>query len=463
MTTEFDVFIIGAGQAGPTLAHDLAKAGRKVGVAERKHLGGSCVNFGCTPTKAVVASARVAHVARRASEYGIGVGAVTVHFKAVLERARRIVAESVEHLQKGFTGDDAPTLLRGHARLAGRDGETFRIEIDGKVVRAKTVVLNTGTRSLVPSIEGLDAIDFIDADHWLDQKHEQLPSDLLIVGGGYVGLEMAQFYRRMGSRVTVVESSKQIMGHEDEDVARAMREMLEAEDIRFVLERRAVRFARTGQGVRTTLEGKESNGGNETLDSSHVFIALGRNPNTDDLGLDMVGVKVNDKGIVQVDERLATSTEGIWVAGDIRGGPMFTHTSWDDYRVLRSQLLGDGTRTTAGRIVPYAVFTDPELGRVGMTESEARKAGKKVKIGHFEMKSNGKARELGETRGFVKVVVDAGSERILGAAVFALEGAELVHLFVDLMNADAPFGVMRDAIHIHPTLAEGLQSAVADL
>src|SRR6185312_14495411 len=279
---------------------------------------------------------------------------------------------------------------------------------------------------------------------------DALPHHLLIVGAGYVGLEMSQFYRRMGAQVTVVHTADQIAEHEDRDVA---------EGIRFMLGHRAKRVGKTATGVRTTLEvgGKE-----HVIESSHLFLATGRKPNTDDLGLDTVGVAVSDKGIVEVDERLATSAAGIWAAGDIRGGPMFTHTSWDDYRILVSQLLGDGTRTT-DRIVPYAVFTDPELGRVGMSERQARESGKNVRVGRFEMRDNGKAREIGETSGFCKVVVDAESEQILGAAVLAAHGGELVHLFVDLMNARARYGVLRDAIHIHPTLAEAMQSAVAQL
>jgi pyruvate/2-oxoglutarate dehydrogenase complex dihydrolipoamide dehydrogenase (E3) component len=270
---------------------------------------------------------------------------------------------------------------------------------------------------------------------------------------------MSQFYRRMGAEVTVVHTADQIAEHEDRDVAEALQRVLEAEGIRFMLGHRAKRFGKTATGVRTTLEvgGKE-----HVIDSSHLFLAVGRRPNTDDLGLDTVGVAVSDKGIVEVDERLATSTAGIWAAGDIRGGPMFTHTSWDDYRILASQFLGDGTRTTH-RVVPYAVFTDPELGRVGMSERQARESGKHVGVGCFEMRDNGKAKEIGETQGFCKVVVDAESEQILGASVLAAHGGELVHLFVDLMNAHARYGVLRDAIHIHPTLAEAMQSAVSQL
>lgn len=262
---------------------------------------------------------------------------------------------------------------------------------------------------------------------------------------------MAQLYRRLGSRVVVLESGSQVAGHEDADVAAALRKLLEAEGIEFRLESRVEKV----EGQRGALRIKA---GAEALEAAHIFVATGRRPNTDDLGLETIGVKTSKHGIVQVDDRLSTSVKGVWAAGDIRGGPMFTHTAWDDYRVIESQIVGDGSRTTK-RVVPYAIFTDPELGRVGMTESEARKAGHDVKVGRFDMKNNGKALELGETAGFIKVVVDAATE--LGAAVLANEGAELVHIYIDLMNARAPFRVIREAVFIHPTLAEAVQSAVS--
>jgi len=457
VSADYDLFIIGGGQAGPPLAHAAAKAGRRVALAERKQLGGSCVNFGCTPTKAAFASARVAHLARRGGDYGVRIAAVDVDFAAVLARARRVVAESVAKLERGFERSDNPKLIRGHARFTGRHGDRFSIDVDGHRVTAAQVVLDTGTRTLVPPIDGVAGIPFLDADHWLD--HESLPRHLLIVGAGYVGLEMSQFYRRMGAQVTVVHPGAQVAEHEDRDVADALQRVLEDEGIEFIIGHRATRFEKTAGGVRTTLN---AGGHARDIETSHVFLAVGRKPNTDDLGADTVGVELSDKGIVDVDSRLATCTPGIWAAGDIRGGPMFTHTSWDDYRILASQLLGDGKRTT-DRIVPYAVFTDPALGRVGMTERQARDAGKRVRIGRFAMRDNGKARELGEAAGFSKVVVDAESRQFIGAAVLAVEGAELVHLYVDLMNARAAYDVLRDAIHIHPTLAEAIQSAVADL
>ncbi len=453
-SNHFDVLIIGAGQAGVPLAHDLAKAGKHVALAEEKDLGGSCVNFGCTPTKAVIASARVAHLARRGKEFGLKIPTVELDFPAVLERAKRILIESRVSLQQGFEKTENPKLLHGSARFDGREMNAFRVAVGDQLIVAEQVVLDTGTRSTIPPIEGLDKVDFICAENWLDTA--KLPEHLVIIGGGYIGLEMSQFYRRMGSRVTVIEGANQIAGHEDQDVSSALQSLLAAEGIEFHLNTTVKRVESIQGSLKLTVEkDKES----FTLSASHLFVATGRTPNTEDLGLETIGVRISDRGIAEANERLGTNVEGVWVAGDIRGGPMFTHTSWDDYRILLSQLAGDRSRTTS-RVVPYAVFTDPELGRVGMTESEARNNHKQIKVARYEMKGNGKARELGETQGFIKVIIDAKTNRILGAAVLASEGAELVHLYVDVMNAEAPYTVIRDAIHIHPTLAEAIQSAV---
>ena len=451
---QFDVLIIGGGQAGIPLAHGLAGAGRRVALAERKNLGGSCINFGCTPTKAAIASARVAHLARRGAEFGLKIPAVEVDFAAVLERARKIVMNFRSGLQKGFENSENPKLLRGHARFEGRDGDRFRVRVNGTIVTSDHVVIDTGTRSVIPPIEGLDGVEIIHAGNWLDRP--ALPEHVAMLGGGVIALEMSQFYRRVGSRVTVLEKSGQAAGHEDEDIASTLQKLLEGEGIVFRLNCPVSRVERRGKQI-SVMFGNES-----AVMASHVFVAAGRQPNTNDLGLEMVGVKVSDRGIVEVDERLATNVKGIWAAGDIRGGPMFTHTSWDDYRILMSQMAGDGSRTTK-RVVPYAIFTDPELGVAGMTEREAKKAGKKIRIGRFEMKWNGKATEIGETEGFIKVIVEDGTNQILGAAVLANEGGELIHLIIDVMNAQVPYTVIRDAVHIHPTLAEAVQSAVATL
>jgi pyruvate/2-oxoglutarate dehydrogenase complex dihydrolipoamide dehydrogenase (E3) component len=450
----FDVVIVGGGQAGIPLAYKLAAEGMSVALAERKNLGGSCVNFGCTPTKAVIASAGVAHQARRASEFGLQIPGVRVDFPAVLRRAKEIVELKRGGLDEGLEDADNPTLIRGHARFEGREDGGFRLSIRERTVVARQVVLDTGTRTLLPPVEGLEKIDYIESGNWLEKT--ELPESLAVIGGSYIGLEMAQFYNRMGSRVTVVVGrSDHVAPHEDDDVTGTLHAILREEGVEFVFCERAESVVASDGGLTLTLDG----GDPAELDVSQLFVATGRLPNTDDLGLENIGLETS-KGIIQVDDRLATSIEGIWAAGDIRGGPMFTHTSWDDHRVLLSQMAGDGSRTTE-RIVPYAIFTDPELGRVGMTEREAREGGYEVDVMTFDMaREKGRAREIGENKGLIKVVADATDGRILGAAVLTTEGAELVHVYVDLMNAGATLEVIQNAVHIHPTLAEDIQSAV---
>lgn len=455
--SHFDFLIIGGGQAGIPLAYGLAKAGKHVGLVEEKYLGGSCINFGCTPTKAAIASARLAYQARKAGEFGLRIPTVEVDFAAVLKRAKEILLRSRTGLEHGFEQVDNPTLIRGHARLDGREGSGFALRIGETRLTADQVVLDTGTRTAVPSIAGLKRIDTIDSENWLDKT--DLPERLIMIGAGYIGLEMGQFYQRMGSQVTVIEGSGQIIGHEDKDVASAMQRFLESDGVEFRMNTKIKNVRPSRDGVIVLVEGPA---GQSEIEGSHIFLATGRKPNTDKLGLEKIGIKVTDGGIVEVDRRLATSVPGVWAVGDIRGGPMFTHTSWDDYRILMSQMTGDGSRTT-DRIIPYGVFVDPELGRVGATEKEARASGAKIKVSTFDMSKNGKANEIGEPRGFIKVIADADTDRILGASVLASEGAELVHLYVDIMNAGAPFTAIRDAIHIHPTLAEAVQSAVSSM
>lgn len=450
---DYDVIIIGAGQAGVPLAHSLAKAGRRTALIERQHVGGSCVNFGCTPTKAALASARVAHLARRAGELGVRIPTVEVDFPAVIRRARSIVDSHRSSLERGFAGKENPKLIEGHGRLDGREGDRFRVVAGDATLRGRHVVLDTGTRSVIPPIEGLAGIGVIHAGNWLE--HTELPERVVVIGGGVIALEMAQFYRRMGSQVAMIEKGPRIAASEDADVAEVLEELFEREGIEIHLEATIERVEKSGTGVTVHVAGKGA------VSGSHLFIATGRKPNTDDLGLDTAGVKVS-RGIVETDERLATNVPGIWAAGDIRGGPMFTHTAWDDYRVLHSQLAGDGSRTTE-RVVPYAIFTDPEVGRVGMNETQARQSGKALQVARFEIRRNSKAEEIGEEHGFIKVIADAGTGQLLGATVLSHEAAELVHVYIGLMNAKAPFHVIRDAVFIHPTLAEAIQSATAAL
>ena len=452
-----DVVIIGAGQAGVPLAHALAKAGKRVAIAERKDLGGSCVNFGCTPTKSVIASARAAYLARRAAVFGLRIPTVEIDFPAVLDRARSILMSSRAGIRRSFEGSDNPRLVRGHARLEGRERRLLKVRIGKEILRTSQVVLDTGTRSDLRSIVGLKSVPFLHASNWLDQ--DVLPHHILFAGGGYIALEMGQFYRRMGCRVTIVDGGDQILKSEDRDIAERLQHMLESEGIQFRLNCRVTHVRKSLGGLAATVEKADAR---EVFTASHLFVSAGRRANTDDLGLETVGLKPGERGVLAVDEKLATGVPGIWAAGDIRGGPMFTHTSWDDHRILFSQLAGDGKRTTR-RIVPYAVYTDPELGRVGATEEGLRKTGRKIRVGLFEMRGNGKARERSEARGCIKVVVDAKTEKLLGASVLASDGSELVHVYVVLMNADASVNVLRDAIQIHPTLAEALQSAVGKL
>lgn len=455
----YDVLVIGGGQTGIPLVFALARAGRRVALAERKLLGGSCVNFGCTPTKAAIASAKLAYQARRAGEYGIRIPTVDVDFAAVIGRARSVAAHSREGHDHRLERSENPTLLRGHARLEGHEGVNghggFVVRVGEETVLTEKIVVNTGTRSLIPPIPGLMDVDVIHAGNWLELT--QLPAHLAVVGGGYIGLEMAQFYARMGSKVSVLHAGQRIADREDEDVSDELMRLLEREGIEIHTNVHIGRVANGPGGINISYE---QSGNMMGLVCSHVFVATGRVMNSDDLGLETLGVKVSNRGAIEVNRRLETNVPGLYAAGDITGGPQFTHVAWDDYRVLESQMVGDGSWTTK-RVVPYGLFTDPELGRVGITEREARERNLEVRVVKFEMNKNGKAREIGEGDGFIKLVIDAKTDRILGAAVLGSEGTELVHTYVTAMNADAPYTVIRDAVFAHPTLQEAIQSATA--
>lgn len=441
--------IIGGGQAGVPLARALSAAGRDVVLIERAHLGGSCVNFGCTPSKAIIASARAAADARRAGALGIRIPRVEVDFLAVMDRARALVAQSKGELDAGFEHKPHVQLVTAQGRLEGRDGGRFTIRARDTLVRAERVVLDTGSRTARPDIPGLDQAAVIDAENWIELR--ELPRHVLMLGGGYIALEMSQAFQRLGSAVTVLQKGAQLADREDPDVAEALQAALERDGVRVQLNTDVQRIEATAGGVRV-------NTANGPVDGSHLFLAVGRQPNTDDLGLDTIGARLGKHGVVEVDDQLRTNVPGLWAAGDIRGGPAFTHTAYDDFRVLRSQFLGDGSDSRC-RVVPYAIFTEPELGRVGMSEEEARQSGRPVKVGRQEMTDSGKARELGKTDGFIKVVADAETGAILGAAALCEQGAEVVQLFVELMNAGSTVETVRGAIHIHPTLAEAAKNA----
>ncbi len=451
MTDTVETAIIGGGQAGVPLARALAQAGRSVALFERAHLGGSCVNFGCTPSKALIASARLAADARRARDWGLRIPEVAVDFPAVMARVRGIVAQSKDALDRSFAEPGAPRLIAAHARLDGRDGTLFRIRAGGQTVLAHRVVLDTGTRSARPTgIAGLDSLAVIDAENWLGLQ--ALPGRLLILGGSYIALEMAQAFRRLGAEVVVLQQGKQLAEREDPDVAGALQAALEADRVEVRLNVEAKRAEGHQDGVTLHLACGSS------VHGTHLLVATGRQPNTDDLGLDTVGLQPEEHGTLAVDGRLRTGVEGIFAAGDIRGGPAFTHTAYADFRVLESLFLADSSVERPG-IIPYAMFTDPELGRVGLSETEARQAGHAVAVSRYDMRDSGKARELGKTEGFIKVVLEAGTDRILGASVLSVEGAETVQLYVELMNAGATVRTMMNAVHIHPTLAEAAKNA----
>ena len=453
---EFDVVIIGGGQAAAPLSAQLADAKKRVLICERRLLGGSCVNFGCTPSKAAIASARVAYLAREAARFGIVVPSVGVDFGAVLGRARSIADNSRAGVTK-YIADHDVTVWSGHARFMGRSDEGFHISIPGREARARTVIINSGARTKVPEINGLAEVPYIHAGNWLQLG--EIPDHVVFLGAGYIALEMAQFFRRMGSRVTVISPGNTVLSHEDTDVVEALLAVLEKEGIVFHLNARVMNVC----SVREIVLVKINDGHTaSTIVGSHVFIAAGRVPNTTDMGLETVGLSLAENGGIPTDEKLASKVAGIWVAGDARGREMFTHSAWDDHRVLASQLLGDGSRTTKNRIVPHALFTDPELGRVGMTEAEAcRWLGEDLVVSRFSMDRNGRAVEEGETKGFIKLLADKRNGTLVGAAVLATHGAEIVSSYITLMNSKGTLSNIRNAIYIHPTLGEAMQSAVA--
>ncbi len=447
---DFDTAIIGGGQAGVPLARGLAGRGQRVALIEREHLGGSCVNFGCTPSKALIASAGIAYHAREAARWGIGVSGVAVDFKAVMDRARGFVADAVRSLDDSFADQTGPTLIRAHARLDGAAEGWFRINAGDEALRTRNVVLDTGTRSHMPDIDGLDDVPVITAENWIHR--DVLPGRVVMIGGSYLALEFGQAFARLGAEVVVLQDGDRLAGREDPEVSEAIRGFLAAEGLHIRLGARIQRVERTGQGVRVHTQAG-------FVDGTHLFVATGRQPNTDDLGLDTVGVETIGHGAIVVDERLSSTVPGIWAAGDIRGGPAFTHTAYADFAVLQDQIAGDRTRTTE-RVVPYAMFLDPELGRVGMTEAEARKAGHAVRIGRKDMTTSGKAREVGQTEGFIKVVIDANTDLVLGAACLCHNGSEVVQSFIALMNAGATARTMIESVVIHPTIGEAAKNAV---
>jgi len=455
MSEKFDAIIIGTGQSGPSVAQRMTQEGLKTAIIERDLFGGTCVNVGCIPTKTLVASARAAYMARRGPIYGVDVGGeVTVDMKRVKERKDAVVRQSNEGVTNWMKNMEGLTVYEGHGRLESAN----TVRVNGDLLEAERIVLNVGGRAFVPDMPGIADVPYLTNTNIMDVDF--LPEHLIVIGGSYIGLEFAQMYRRFGSRVTVVEMGPRLIGRDDEDVSAAVQEILEKEGVQFRLNASCLGLERDGDGV---VVNASCEPGPEAIRGSHVLLAVGRKPNTDDLGLDAAGVETDQRGFITVDDQLRTNVDGIYAVGDVNGRGAFTHTSYNDYEILAANMFDDDPRRVSDRILTYGLFIDPPLGRVGMTEREARESGKDVLIGKMMMARVGRARERGETDGFMKILVDAKTERILGAALLGIGGDEIVHSLLDVMYADAPYTVIQRAVHIHPTVTELIPTLLGDL
>ena len=454
MPTHFDAIVIGTGQAAPALASRLSGAGQKVAIVERKLFGGTCVNTGCIPTKTLVASASAAQAVRRASEFGVTAGEPAVDMKAVKARKDKISGSSREGVEKTVRGLPNGTVYTGHARFES----PREVRVGDEVLTAEKIFINVGGRATTRDIEGLDQVPY-----WTNSSMmgvDFLPPHLVIVGGSYVGLEFAQMYRRFGSKVTVVEMSNRLIAREDEDVSAEIRSILEREGIAVRTGAKCIALEKGPSGVRVQVDCDEEP---KFVDGTHLLLAVGRRPNTDDLGLERAGIATDDRGYIRVDDQLRTNVDGIWALGDCNGRGAFTHTAYNDFEIVAANLLDGDPRKVSDRIEAYALYVDPPLGRCGMTEAAARKAGRRILIAKRAMSRISRAVEKGETQGFMKIVVDAESKQILGAAILGVGGDEIIHTVLDVMYAKAPWTVIRGAMHIHPTVSELVPTMLGEL
>jgi pyruvate/2-oxoglutarate dehydrogenase complex dihydrolipoamide dehydrogenase (E3) component len=455
MTERFDAIVIGTGQAGPSLAVRLAAAGRNTAIIERKLIGGTCVNNGCIPTKTLIASARAAHVARRGSDFGVTIDApIRVDMAQVKQRKDSVVRHSTDGLTQWLGGTSGLTMIQGHARFEGP--KTIRVE--DRLLEAKQIFINVGGRASVPDMPGLAEVPYFTNSTIMHVDF--LPEHLVIVGGSYVGLEFAQMYRRVGSRVTVVEMGPRLIGREDEDVSAAVQSILESEGIAFRLNAKCLALARHGDGVVVNVACEEEP---REIAGSHVLLAVGRVPNTGDLGLDKAGIATDARSYIAVDDQLRTNVPGIWALGDVNGRGAFTHTSYNDYEIVAANLLDGESRRVTDRIGTYALFIDPPLGRAGMSEKEVRASARKALVATMPMTRVGRAYERGETLGFMRVIVDAETRRILGASILGIDGDEVIHSLLDVMYAGTPYTVIQRAMHIHPTVTELIPTLLGKL
>ena len=455
MKLAFDAIVIGAGQAGPPLAGRLTESGMKVAVIERKWFGGTCVNTGCIPTKTLIASARAAHVARRAADFGVVVdGTVGIDMVAVKARKDRVSLASRTGVESSLDGMAGCTVFRGQAAFLS----PTEVQVGDDELKAPRIFVNVGGRAVVPDLPGIHDVRFLTNTTILEL--DAVPEHLVVVGGSYIGLEFAQMYRRFGARVTLVEKGARLIAREDDDVSDAILRLLESEGIAVRLEAECIRFAPRGDRIGV---GVECTAGEPEVAASHVLLAVGRRPNTDDLRLDRAGVAVDERGYIRVDDTLQTSVPGIWALGDCNGRGAFTHTSYNDFEIVAANLLDDDRRRVSDRIAAYALYIDPPLGRVGMTEREARAAHASLRVGRRPMTRVGRAVEKGETTGFMKVIVDAATERIVGASILGVGGDEAIHCILDVMSAKAPYTTLQRTMHIHPTVSELIPTVLGEL
>ncbi len=451
---KYDAIIIGSGQAGNPLSHQLADLGWTVALIEKSHLGGTCINTGCTPTKTMVHRAQVAHYARHAARWGVQSEQVSVDLARIVLQKDQIVQSFRDGQQRQVDRRPNLRLYRGQARFVG----PHQIKVGEDLLESEKIFIDTGARPLIPSIPGLDTVDYLTNERIMELT--QLPVHLIILGGGYVGLEFAQMFQRFGSRVTIIHHSEQILPREDPEVAAELQKALAAEGIDFLLNTRTTAVEKKDGSIILAIEGSH---GLSTVTGSNLLVATGRLPNSDDLGVDEAGIEIDKKGFIKVNGRLETNVPGIWALGDVKGGPAFTHISYNDFQIVYGNLVEGRTLSVDNRIVPYCVFTDPQLGRVGMTEKEARVKGYKLKVGKIPMTNVARALERDETAGLMKIVVDAMTDHILGASILSSEGGELVQILGTLMLSNQPYTLLKGAVYIHPTLAEGFFSLMEDV
>ena len=454
-TTHYDALVIGAGQAGGPLSTALANAGWKTALFERLHVGGTCINEGCTPTKTMVASARVAYLARRGADYGVQTGPVTIDMTKVRQRKRDIVESFRNSGQHRIETTDGVDLLMGEASFTGP--KTLEVHLNNGEVReltATTIFINAGARPAQPSVAGIEDVNTLDSTSIMEL--DEVPEHLLIVGGGYIGLEFGQMFRRFGSQVTIIQRGANLLAREDPDVAEEVAKIMLEDGLEVLLETKPVSVKQFSKGnIQLTVQTKT---GERTLNGSHLLMAAGRVPNTDWLNADSAGIQTDKRGFIQVNDRLETTVPGIYALGDIKGGPAFTHISYDDFRIIRTNLLEKGNATIHDRLVPYTVFIDPQLGRIGLSETDARMQGRKIKIARMPMNYVARALEMDEARGLMKAVVDADTGQILGAAVLGIEGGEIMAILEVAMIGKVPYAILRDGVFAHPTLAESLNN-----